>query len=125
MIAGLLQLSMDGTTQRIPGLGDLPIIGTFFSNTTGQRQEKELVVMVTPYLIEPMNCDQVPATPGDEVNEPNDLERYFLGRLEGRTGRDHRSTTEYDDPFHLIHHVSLEKKYMTGPCGYSSCTPER
>jgi pilus assembly protein CpaC len=119
MIAGLLQLTLDGNAQRIPGLGDLPIIGPFFSNTTGTRQEKELVVLVTPYLVEPMNCDQVPPTPGDEVREPNDLERYFLGRLEGRTGREFRSTTHYDDPFHLIHHVNLEKKYISGPCGFS------
>ena len=69
-IAGLLQLQMDGTTQRIPGLGDLPIIGPFFSNTTSERIEKELVVLVTPYLVEPMKHDQVPPTPGDEVKEP-------------------------------------------------------
>ena len=87
-IAGLLQLQLDGTTQRIPGLGDLPIIGPFFSNTTSERIEKELVVLVTPYLIEPMNHDQVPPTPGDEVKEPNDLELFFLNRLESRTGRD-------------------------------------
>jgi pilus assembly protein CpaC len=119
MIAGLLQLNLDGQTSRIPGLGDLPIIGPFFSNTTHKRQEKELVVMVTPYLVEPMNCDQVPPYPGEEVSTPTDLELYFLNRIEGRTGRDFRSTTEYDDPWHLLHHVKLEKKYISGPCGFS------
>jgi pilus assembly protein CpaC len=119
MIAGLIQLSLDGQTSRIPGLGDLPILGPFFSNTTSSRMEKELVVMVTPYLVEPLNPDQVPPTPGDEVREARDLELYFLGRFEGRTGRDFRSTVHYDDPFHLIHHVNLEKKYLAGPCGYS------
>ena len=39
-IAGLLQFQMDGTTQRIPGLGDLPVIGPFFSNTT-ERADRE------------------------------------------------------------------------------------
>jgi pilus assembly protein CpaC len=119
MIAGLMQLTLEGQTSRIPGLGDLPIIGPFFSNTSSKRQEKELVVMVTPYLIEPMNCDQVPPYPGAEVNQPTDLELYFLARIEGRTGRDFRSTTEYDDPWHLLHHVNLEKKYISGPCGFS------
>jgi pilus assembly protein CpaC len=119
MIAGLMQLTLDGQTSRIPGLGDLPIIGPFFSNTSSKRQEKELVVMVTPYLIEPMNCDQVPPYPGAEVNQPTDLELYFLARIEGRTGRDFRATTEYDDPWHLLHHVNLEKKYISGPCGFS------
>jgi pilus assembly protein CpaC len=119
MIAGLMLLTLEGQTSRIPGLGDLPIIGPFFSNTSSKRQEKELVVMVTPYLVEPMNCDQVPPYPGAEVNQPTDLELYFLARIEGRTGRDFRSTTEYDDPWHLLHHVNLEKKYISGPCGFS------
>jgi pilus assembly protein CpaC len=120
MIAGLMQIDMDGSTSRIPGLGDLPIIGPFFSNTTNSRVEKELVVLVTPYLVEPMNCDQLSPLPGDEYKEPNDLEHYFLGRLEGRTGRDFRSTTSYDDPFHLLHHANLERKYLSGPSGFSN-----
>ncbi|MGO8903661.1 MAG: type II and III secretion system protein family protein [Isosphaeraceae bacterium] len=118
-IAGLLQLTMDGTTQRIPGLGDLPIIGPFFSNTFGDRIEKELVVLVTPYLIEPMNHDQVPPTPGDEVKEPNDLELFFLNRIEGRTGKDFRATTKWDDVFHLRDLLKLERKYVQGPVGFS------
>jgi pilus assembly protein CpaC len=118
-IAGLLQLQMDGTTQRIPGLGDLPIIGPFFSNTTGDRIEKELVVLVTPYLVEPMSHDQVPPTPGDEVKEPNDLELYFLNRIEGRTGTDFRSTTKWDDVFHLRDLFKLERRYIQGPVGFS------
>jgi pilus assembly protein CpaC len=118
-IAGLLQLELDGTTTRIPGLGDLPIIGPFFSNTTGQRIEKELVVLVTPYLVEPMNQDQVPATPGDEVKEPNDLELYFLNRIESRTGKDFRSTTRWDDPMGLVPLLNLERRYVSGPSGFS------
>ena len=118
-MAGLLQLTMDGTTSRIPGLGDLPILGPLFSNTTNERVEKELVVLVTPYLIEPMQHDQVPPTPGDEVKGPNDLEFYFLNRLEGRTGNDHRATTNWDDPLNLRKHLNLEKKYVQGPVGYS------
>ena len=118
-IAGLLQLQMDGTTQRIPGLGDLPIIGPFFSNTTSERIEKELVVLVTPYLIEPMNHDQLPPTPGDEVKEPNDLELFFLNRIEGRTGKEFRSTTAWDDVYHLRDLLKLERKYIQGPVGFS------
>jgi pilus assembly protein CpaC len=118
-IAGLMQLQMDGTTQRIPGLGDLPVIGPFFSNTSGDRIEKELVVLVTPYLIEGMSHGQVPPTPGDEVKEPNDLELYLLNRIEGRTGNDFRSTTKWDDVYHLRDLLKLEKKYIQGPVGFS------
>jgi pilus assembly protein CpaC len=118
-IAGLLQLTLDSTTTRIPGLGDLPVLGPFFSNTTGQRIEKELVVLVTPYLVEPMSKNQVPPGPGDEVGEPNDLEFYFLNRIEGRTGIDWRSTTQYADTLHLVRLLHLERKYVKGPSGFS------
>ena len=118
-IAGLLQLTLSGQTNRIPGLGDLPIIGPFFSNTNSGRIEKELVVLVTPYLVEPMSHGQVPPTPGDEVKEPNDLEFFFLNRIEARTGKDFRATTAWDDVYNLRHHLKLEKKYVNGPVGFS------
>jgi pilus assembly protein CpaC len=118
-IAGLMQLALDGETERIPGLGDLPYIGAFFSNTTSNRVEKELVVLVTPYLVEPMKPDQVPPTPGDEVGQPNDLEFFFMNRIEGRTGVDARATTMYDDPLHLVRPALVERKYMNGPVGFS------
>ncbi|OJW18902.1 MAG: hypothetical protein BGO49_17795 [Planctomycetales bacterium 71-10] len=118
-IAGLMQLSLDGETERIPGLGDLPYIGAFFSNTTSNRIEKELVVLVTPYLVEPMKPGQVPPTPGDEVDQPNDLEFFFMNRIEGRTGVDARATTMYDDPLHLVRPALVERKYMNGPVGFS------
>jgi pilus assembly protein CpaC len=119
-IAGLMALSINGNTNRIPGLGDLPFIGPFFSNTTSQTIDKELVVLVTPYLVEPMNCDEVPQRPGDEVYEPNDLEFYLLGRLQGRTGhREFRSTTNYDDPLNLVQRLNLESRTIQGPHGFS------
>jgi pilus assembly protein CpaC len=118
-IAGLMQLTVDAQTSRIPGLGDLPIIGPFFSNTTNTRTEKELVVLVTPVLVEPMNRGQVPPGPGDEVNEPNDLEFYLLNRIESRTGRDHRSTTQYDDPLHVVRcFMKLANDHIQGPHGH-------
>lgn len=117
-IAGLLSLTLDGTTSRIPGLGDLPILGPFFSNTTGTRTEKELVILVTPYLVEPMNHDQVPPTPGDEVKTPTDFEFYLLNRIEGRRGEDFRATTDYDicGARRCLHRLHQER--MEGPCGH-------
>ena len=118
-IAGLMQLTLDGNSNRIPVLGDLPIIGPFFSNTTSQRIEKELIVLVTPYIVEPMRDGQVPRTPGDEVNGANDLEFYLLGRFEGRTGRDHRETVNHDDPAYLLRHfLRMEDQHVSGPHGF-------
>lgn len=118
-ISGLLQVTLDSTTQRIPGLGDLPIIGPFFSNNTGERIEKELVVLITPHLVEPMEAGQCRFRPGDEINEPNDLEFYLLGRIESRVGRDFRSTTQWDDPFDLVQKLKLERRYCEGETGFS------
>lgn len=116
-LAGLLQVELDANTARIPGLGDLPYIGPMFSNTSHERVEKELLVMVTPQLISPMEHHQVPPAPGSEVLDPNDLEFYLLNRIEGRTGRPFRPTTAWDDPqVHLLH---LERQYVSGPVGYS------
>jgi pilus assembly protein CpaC len=118
-IAGLLQLTLDAQTTRIPGLGDLPILGPFFSNTTHQRIEKELMILVSPYLVEPLACDQVPPTPGDEVKGPTDFEFYLLNRIEGRTGVDWRSTTEYDDALRVLRcFMRLEKEHVRGPYGH-------
>lgn len=117
-IAGLLQLTLDGSTTRIPGLGDLPILGPFFSNTTGDRLEKELVVLVTPYLVEPENHPDVPGTPGDEVLEPTDFEFYLLNRIEGRK-RDFRTTTEYDDALHVLRcFLKIQDEHVHGAYGY-------
>jgi len=119
-IAGLMSVTLDGTTNRIPGLGDLPILGPFFSNTTNSRTEKELLVLVTPYIVEPMNPDQVPPSPGDEVKEPNDLEFYLLNRIEGRTGVDFRSTTHYDDAAYVLRCLlRLHDEHVRGPYGFS------
>jgi pilus assembly protein CpaC len=118
-IAGLLQVTLDAQTQRIPGLGDLPVIGPFFSNTTHERVEKELIVLVTPYLIDPMQCDQVPPSPGDGIATPSDFEFYFLNRIEGRTGRDWRSTTQYEKQLPAVRALlRLDAAHVVGPHGF-------
>ena len=119
VLAGLLSVAMDAQTTRIPGLGDLPYLGPFFSNTSHRRVEKELLVLVTPYLVRPMEADQVPPVPGSDIQDPNDLEFYFLNRIEGRTGNDFRSTTAWDDPWGFRKMLHFESKNISGPVGFS------
>jgi len=119
-IAGLMQVTLEGTTDRIPGLGDLPYLGPFFSNTTGQRVEKELVVLVTPHLVEALSPEQVGPLPGSEVYEPNDLEFYLLNRIEGHTGHpEYRSTLQAEDPWGCQRRLLIECEYVQGPHGFS------
>lgn len=119
VLAGLLLVEMDAQTQRIPGLGDLPYIGPLFSNTTHQRQEKELLVMVTPFMVSPLEAHQVPCLPGADIDDPNDLEFYLLNRIEGRRGREFRTTTMWDDPWKLVPLLHLERDHCYGPAGFS------
>jgi pilus assembly protein CpaC len=100
-------------------LGDLPYIGPLFSNTNNQRTEKELLVLVTPHMVSPMEPHEVPPLPGDNLKDPNDLEFYLLNRLEGRTGREFRSTLSWDGYYRRAQRAGLEKRYIWGEVGLS------
>jgi pilus assembly protein CpaC len=118
-IAGLLQTSTNGSTVRIPGLGDLPIVGPWFSTNQVQTVETELVVLVTPELVAPMEANEIPPAPGDRVFQPNDYEFYFLGRIEGKLGREFRATVREHDPLDVMKHFQSENQWVIGPHGHS------
>ncbi len=81
MIAGLLQSQNDTTTQGIPGLSRLPVLGTLFSSKAYQRRETDLVIIVTPYLVKPIDPTKKVATPADQTAPANDAD-YFLANQE-------------------------------------------
>jgi pilus assembly protein CpaC len=123
-IAGLLQKTTDAQIDRIPGLGDIPVFGQLFSRSRFESVETELVVLVTPILVAPAESGEMPPAPGDRVLEPNDLEFYLLGRLEGKTGVPFRSTTQYLDPYFLAPHMmqkhfASEAQWVVGPHGHA------
>lgn len=119
-IAGLLQVTLDGQTNRIPGLGDLPILGAFFSNTTSNRIEKELLVLVTPFLVEPANACQLQPTPGDQVGAPNDLEFFLYQQIESHDGRDWRSPLcRYTAPPPVDVLLRWHQQFINGPHGFT------
>ena len=85
MIAGLLQNSNTNSVEKAPFLGDLPVLGSLFRSTKYQRDETELVIIVTPYLVKPSSVQL--ATPSDGYRAPNDGQREFLGTsYTGRNG---------------------------------------
>ena len=118
-IAGLLQSTTNAKTLRIPGLGDLPIVGPWFSFQQIQTVETELVVLVTPELVAPMEAGTVPESPGDRVLQPNDFEFFFLGRIESRLGRDFRATVRQEDPLNVMKHFQSEDQWVIGPHGHA------
>lgn len=91
-IAGLLSDQVRASAAKIPGLGDVPVLGSLFSSTSYQKSQTEMVVLVTPQLVEPLEPHQVRPPPGGLMTDPNDFELFALQQLEGPS----ESLPEYD-----------------------------
>lgn len=81
MIAGLLQSQNDITTSRVPGLGKMPVLGSLFSSKSYQRRETDLVILVTPYLVKPVDPSKKMAVPTDGSQPASNVD-YFLNNTE-------------------------------------------
>ena len=81
-IAGLIENTSSQDVARVPGLGSIPILGALFRSSGFQREQTELVIMVTPVIVEPSHPDDL-STPVDGFKPPNDFERILLGRFQG------------------------------------------
>ena len=81
MIAGLLQSQNDITTSRLPGLGKLPVLGPLFSSKSYQRRETDLVIIVTPYLVKPVDPSKKLVEPTDGTQPASNAD-YFLNNTE-------------------------------------------
>ncbi|MCE9522271.1 MAG: type II and III secretion system protein family protein, partial [Alphaproteobacteria bacterium] len=80
VMAGLLQQSMKQNIDGVPGLKNLPILGSLFQSRDFQSGETELVVIVTPYLVEATSPQNL-ALPTDGYIVPSDAETVLLSRL--------------------------------------------
>src|SRR5690606_39161595 len=92
-IAGLLQEQQRGDVSKVPLLGDIPLVSQLFTNRSMTRDEKELIILVSPELVHPLEPEQAPQLlPGMEVTEPDDYEFFWKRQIEGRPDCNHRST---------------------------------
>ena len=83
-IGGLIQNNAANNLTKVPWLGDIPVLGALFRSTAFQRNETELVIVVTAYTVKPL--DSVPALPTDFVRQPSDVERLLWGQVAARAG---------------------------------------
>ena len=91
-MAGLLNEQIRSSNQKVPVLGDIPVIGAFFRNVSHDKLEQELMIFVTPKLVRPLAADEVPGPPGTyENNDPTTFELFALG-LDHRIGSGRRTT---------------------------------
>ena len=87
-IAGLLSNSSNQTDKSVPGLGDMPVLGAAFRDDNYNRQEQELVILVTPYLVKPVNNAGQLMTPDEGWSPPNQIQRIVLHRDSGGARRE-------------------------------------
>ncbi len=78
--AGLIQENHQQAIQGIPALMNLPILGALFRSRDYQRDESELMIIVTPYIAKTLRPDEI-ARPDDGLTDPSDPQAVFLGRL--------------------------------------------
>jgi pilus assembly protein CpaC len=75
-LAGLLMHTSQQLVSKVPWIGDIPILGALFRSDRFQRMETDLVIIVTPYLVQPVQTRI--AAPTDGLRLPNDAQRVFL-----------------------------------------------
>lgn len=91
VISGLISTTNSSQVNKFPGLGDIPILGAFFKGSQIKREERELLMIVTPHLVQPLAADaRLPSLPGEKLRnyDPNFYRMFFLenGNFDKRSG---------------------------------------
>lgn len=81
-IAGMLQDDFTDLSSQVPWLGDIPVLGALFRSAEYERDQSELVIIVTPHLVSPTR-GQVLALPTDRIKPPTESEFFLFGRTSG------------------------------------------
>jgi pilus assembly protein CpaC len=84
-IAGLLEDTTNQQDNAVPGLGEVPVLGALFRGDSFQREQQEVVITVTPYIVTPTSQPGALASPDDGWTPANDLQRLLLLRDNGTT----------------------------------------
>ena len=98
MIAGLMSNNSQNSIEKTPGVGDVPIIGNLFRSTSFRKGETELVIVITPYLVNPVDANDI-KLPTDGFKTPNEAQRILLMQENaGTTGDDRPKPTVAAEP---------------------------
>ena len=84
-LAGLIRRDFRDTIRQFPVLGSVPIIGALFRSTNFEREETELVIIVTPRLVKPVRAAAM-KVPTDRATPPDEADLFLLGRTDGGVG---------------------------------------
>jgi pilus assembly protein CpaC len=105
-IAGLIQNNTTHDISKFPGLGDVPVLGGLFKSDRFQREESELVIIITPYVVRPVSRPRL-ASPTDGHEAPHDLERLVIGGT-------HRQKPKHGQPIT----ITRDGETLIGPVGF-------
>ena len=106
-IAGLLQNNITRDVSKLPGLGELPVLGGLFRSDRFQRNETELLIIVTPYIVRPVDSKRL-STPTKGLTPPNDTDRLYRGKT-------HRPRLEKEK---RVVHGRGARDGLAGPAGF-------
>ncbi|MCA7902989.1 type II and III secretion system protein family protein, partial [Burkholderia cepacia] len=84
-IGGLIKDNVTGALKALPGVGEVPVLGALFRSTSFQQDRTELIFLITPHLVKPLQTADVPL-PTDSFSKPNEVDVYATGNMEGRGG---------------------------------------
>ena len=84
-VAGLLRADQSNNINKFPFLGDVPVLGALFRSSDFRNDQTELVILVTPYIVKPVDDPSKLATPLDGITPASDFERILLGRMTSET----------------------------------------
>jgi pilus assembly protein CpaC len=96
-IAGLMQNNTTQNISKYPWLGDLPILGALFRSTAFQRDESELVIIVTPYIVQPVSSAQL-AMPTDGMTTPTDFDMFMRDQMLGSDSQRQPASSSSSQP---------------------------
>lgn len=85
MIAGLMRDDISSTIDQVPGAGNIPVLGALFRSTAFRHNETELVITVTPYLVDPVKGSDI-KLPTDDLRPASFMESIFFGALGSTRG---------------------------------------
>ena len=108
VLAGLLQNTSTTGQQQLPWIGDVPVLGTLFSSKSYQKNETDLIIIVTPRIVQPTRPGDVIRTPLDNTLPANDVDFFLFGKPEVARRENRRG----------------EAKYGNGPVGHMLDLPK-
>jgi pilus assembly protein CpaC len=116
VLAGLLQNFSTTAQNQLPWIGDVPVLGTLFSSKSYQKNETDLIIIVTPRIVQPTRPGDVIKTPLDNTLPANDIDFFLFGKPEVARRENRRGEARYGQgPIgHMLdlprgeHHASLQ-----------------